>query len=195
MSFIKSMMGYRRLSKMRDKKIVIFSEGRSYWINFLEVVRQLTEELGLAVVFVTASEDDPAFKIASANFTPIYIGSDYFQIRMFKNLEAAMLLSTLPDIGAFHLMRPPKVGQLAYINHNLCSLNIVFRSKAFACYDVILCSGLYQEPEALEMADFYGYKRPAAIRAGYPPLDDLIERLENTPMETGAKKNLLHGVS
>ena len=41
MSFFKSWRGYSALSKETEKKIVFYSEGKSYWINFKAVTAKV----------------------------------------------------------------------------------------------------------------------------------------------------------
>ena len=178
MFFFKSLRAFSALSGEKGKKIVIYSEGRSYWINFKAVIKGLVEDHGQRVYYVTSSADDPVLAQASDKFRPFYIGHEFFRILLFKTLEADIFLTTLPDIGTFHLKRPPAVKAFVYIHHTLGSMNMIFLPGAFDSYDVVMCSGPHQVLEAREMEAFYKTKPKVLIPAGYPPLDDLLERLE-----------------
>jgi YidC/Oxa1 family membrane protein insertase len=178
-SFLKSWRGYSALSRETDKKIVFYSEGRAYWINFKAAIKSLVEDHGQKVHYVTSAADDPVLNQAGGKFRPFYIGHEFFRILLFKTAKADIFLTTLPDIGTFHLQRPPAVKTFVYIPHTLGSLNMVYLPGAFDSYDAVMCSGPHQILEAREMEAFYRTRPKVLIPAGYPPLDDLLERLEN----------------
>jgi YidC/Oxa1 family membrane protein insertase len=187
MSFLHSRVNYRQLNSIHNKKIVFYSEGASYWINFKSIIKSLIEEHEQTVYYITSSQDDPALNNENEYFRTFYIGSEFFRILLFETLRADVFLTTLPDIGTFHLKRPPGVKTFIYVNHTLGSMNMIFLPGAFDSYDVIMCAGPHQILEVKEMEEFYGTKAKTLIPAGYPPLDDLLERLQgrtppqNTP--------------
>ena len=180
MSFFKSWQGYSALSRETEKKIVFYSEGKSYWINFKAVIKSLIEDYGQKVYYVTSSVDDPVLVQASDKFRPFYIGHEFFRILFFKTLKADIFLTSLPDIGTFHLKRPQTAKTFIYIHHTLGSMNMIFLPGAFDSYDAVMCSGQHQILEAREMEVFYKAKPKMLIPAGYPPLDDLLTRLDAT---------------
>jgi YidC/Oxa1 family membrane protein insertase len=176
------MFNYRRLNKIQNKKIVFYSEGKSYWINLKAIIKSLTEEHGQTVYYVTSSRNDPVLNKENELFKPFYVGSEFFRILLFQTLKADVFLTTLPDIGTFHLKRPPGVKTFVYINHTMGSMNMIFLPGAFDSYDVLMCAGPHQIREVKEMEEFYGTNAKMNIPAGYPPLDDLLERLRNHAM-------------
>ncbi|MDR1921769.1 MAG: CDP-glycerol glycerophosphotransferase family protein [Candidatus Adiutrix sp.] len=177
MSFLKSMASYLKLRKEKID-IIFYSEGKSYWINFRDIIKSLTEDHQRLVHYVTSSADDPVLERAGEFFRPFYIGNEFFRILFFNNLRAKTFLTTLPDIDTFHLKRSAEVERLVYVHHTLGSMNMIFLPGAFDSYDVIMCSSPHQLAEAREMEAFYHKKAKKLIPAGYPPLDDLTRRLE-----------------
>ncbi len=179
------MRDYLRLQKQNAKEIVFYSEGKSYWINFRDVVDSLVREYGRTVHYVTSSIDDPVLERGDELFRPYYIGSEIFRILLFQTLKAKVFLTTLPDIGTFHLKRPAGVEKLIYIHHTLGSMNMIFLPGALDSYDVIMCSSPHQIPETREMEAYYKTREKELIPAGYPPLDDLIARIEKQEEKQG----------
>jgi YidC/Oxa1 family membrane protein insertase len=179
------MLNLRRLNKIQNKRIVFYSEGKSYWINFKAIIRSLTDKYGQTVYYITSSRDDPVLKNENVYFKPFYIGAEFCRILFFQTLQAEVFLTTLPDIGTFHLKRPPGVKNFVYVNHTMASMNMIFLPGAFDSYDVVMCAGPHQIREVKEMEEFYGTKGKTLLPAGYPPLDDLLERLQGSAARAG----------
>jgi YidC/Oxa1 family membrane protein insertase len=185
MSLFNSMLNLRRLNKIQNKKIVFYSEGKSYWINFKTIIGSLTDIYGQTVYYITSSQDDPVLKNENAHFKPFYIGAEFCRILFFQTLQAEVFLTTLPDIGTFHLKRPSGVKNFVYINHTMSSMNMIFLPGAFDSYDAVMCTGPHQVREVKEMEEFYGTKGKILLPAGYPPLDDLLECLHGSTARLG----------
>lgn len=176
MSFLKSLHGYRKLQKCRNKDIVVWGDEKYFWVNFKSVIQHLLEDHGKTVYYVTSSPDDPNLEKMTDTFIPIYIGHKFFISLMFAFLKCRIFLLTVPDIGSFQLKRPPGVESMVYLQHSMCSMNMIYLPKAFDSYDVIMCAGPYHEKETREMERYYGSTPKTLISAGYPPLDDLLQR-------------------
>lgn len=178
-SFVKSFQGYRKLCQLPPdkRKIVFYSEGKNYWVNFKDTVKCLINNYELTVCYVTSDLNDPRLNEESPKFIPVYIGDEFFRILMFRNLRADLLVTTLPDVGSFHLKRPLGVGKLVYMHHSLSSMNMIYRAHAYDHYDVIMCVGAYHEYETREMEEYFNTHNKLLIKAGYPALDDLLEKL------------------
>jgi YidC/Oxa1 family membrane protein insertase len=176
MSFLKSLRGYMELQKHKDKEIVIWGDEKYFWVNFKGIIQHLTDDHGKVVYYVTSSPDDPNLEKRTDRFIPIYIGHKFFISLMFAFLNCRIFLLTVPDIGSFRLKRPPGAESMVYVQHSMCSLNMIYLPQAFDSYDVIMCAGPYHEKETREMESYYGAKPKTLFAAGYPPLDDLLQR-------------------
>lgn len=179
MSFIKSFYGYRKLCKLTPdkRKIVFYSEGKNYWVNFKDTIKSLIDNYDSVVCYITSDLNDPRLNEESPKFIPLYIGGDFFRILMFRNLQADLLITTLPDIGSFHLKRPADVGKLVYMHHSMSSMNMIYRANAYDHYDVIMCVGAYHEYETREMEEYFNTHNKLLVKAGYPALDDLLAKI------------------
>ena len=113
MKFIKSLKGYLQIKKEKNLDVVFYSESKSYYINFKNIIEELINKK-IKVYYVTSSEDDKVFNMENDYFKPIYIGSNFFIILFFNYLKANMLITTLPDIDFIFQLFKSK-----YVNYNI----------------------------------------------------------------------------
>lgn len=177
MKFIKSLKGYLQIKKEKNLDVVFYSESKSYYINFKNIIEELINKK-IKVYYVTSSEDDKVFNMENDYFKPIYIGSNFFIILFFNYLKANMLITTLPDIDTFHLKHSIYVKNMIYVHHSMASMNMIYLPRAFESYNTIFCVGPYHELECREMEDEYNTKHKTLIQAGYPALDDFLKQYE-----------------
>lgn len=177
MKFIDSLKGYLKIKKEKNLDVVFYSESKSYYINFKNIIEELINKK-IKVYYVTSSEDDKVFNMENDYFKPIYIGSNLFIILFFNYLKANMLITTLPDIDTFHLKHSIYVKNMIYVHHSMASMNMIYLPKAFESYDTIFCTGPYHELESREMEEEYSSKEKTLIKAGYPALDDFMHQYQ-----------------
>lgn len=177
MKFIDSLKGYLKIKKEKNLDVVFYSESKSYYINFKNIIEELINKK-IKVYYVTSSEDDKVFNMENDYFKPIYIGSNFFIILFFNYLKANMLITTLPDIDTFHLKHSIYVKNMIYVHHSMASMNMIYLPKAFESYDTIFCVGAYHELECREMEEEYNTKPKILVKAGYPALDDFLNQYE-----------------
>lgn len=177
MSFLKSLKGYLKIKKEKNLEVVFYSESKSYYINFKDIINELVKHR-VKVYYVTSSKDDKVLKMENEYFKPIYIGSTFFIILFFNYLKANILITTLPDIDTFCLKRSKNVINMIYVHHSMASMNMIYLPKAFESYDTIFCVGAYHELECREMEEEYNTKPKILVKAGYPALDDFLNQYE-----------------
>ena len=177
MSFLKSLKGYLKIKKEKNLEVVFYSESKSYYINFKDIINELVKHR-VKVYYVTSSKDDKVLKMENEYFKPIYIGSTFFIILFFNYLKANILITTLPDIDTFYLKRSKNVINMIYVHHSMASMNMIYLPKAFESYDTIFCVGAYHELECREMEEEYNTKPKILVKAGYPALDDFLNQYE-----------------
>ncbi len=175
MKFFKSLIGYLKLKKQKNIDIVIYSESKAYYTNFKTIIDELIINK-VKILYVTSSYDDKIFQLKSDYLTPIYIENTILLILFFNYLKAKILLTTMPDIDTFYLKRSIHVKKMMYVHHSLASMNMIYLPKAFESYDSIFCVGPYHINEVRELEKEYGTKLKDVIKAGYPALDDFMNR-------------------
>lgn len=177
MKFIDSLKGYLKIKKEKNLEVVFYSESKSYYINFKDIINELVKHR-VKVYYVTSSKDDKVLKMENEYFKPIYIDSTFFIILFFNYLKANILITTLPDIDTFYLKRSKNVINMIYVHHSMASMNMIYLPKAFESYDTIFCVGAYHELECREMEEEYNTKPKILVKAGYPALDDFLNQYE-----------------
>lgn len=177
MKLIKSMKGYLQVKKANQLKVVFYSESKSYYVNFKDIINELIKNK-IEVYYITSSADDKVLKMENEYFKPVYIGSTFFVILFFNYLKANILITTLPDIDTFYLKRSKNTKHMIYVHHSMASMNMIYLPQAFESYDTIFCTGPYHELETREMEAEYNTKHKALVKAGYPALDDFINQYE-----------------
>jgi YidC/Oxa1 family membrane protein insertase len=155
------------------REVVIYSRENSSYAHFEGIITELTERYGCHVTYVTSDPQDPLFRQADRKFTLLYI-RNLLTVFM-KALDAQVLLLTMPDLGKFHVPRPPKKTRPVYIFHAILSTHMVYRLGAFDHYDTIFCVGPHHNHEITRHSEVYGVPQRTLVNFGYPKLDQLAE--------------------
>ena len=131
-------------AKENDRKIpfVIFSDDKRYWTVFEPICREM-DRRGKEVVYMTASEDDPALKNTYAHVKAEFIGKGNKAFAKLNFLKATLLLSTTPGLDVYQWKRSKQVQYYVHIPHAASEITL-YRMFGIDYYDAILLSGEYQ---------------------------------------------------
>ena len=129
-----------RMSGADASGLVVYSEGSGDWPHVGPVLDQLLRH-GTGYAYCTSDECDPGLLVRHDAVRGYFVGTGTIRALLFRDLACRVLLTTLPDIGAFELKRSPRVRTLAYLFHSINSTHTVYRERAFEAYDAILCVG------------------------------------------------------
>ena len=176
-SILKSFLLFSKLSS-ESRKIVFYAEDAQSQNYLIDLVRNLLIYCNEEVCYLTSDPKDSMF-LESKKFTNLnvfFIGSGFARTWMFMNLNADLMIMTMPDIEKYHIKRSRiyKVHYL-YIFHALVSTHSNYRKGAFDSYDTIFCTGEQQILEIRKTENHYGLKRKNLFRDGYRPIEFLIE--------------------
>lgn len=133
---------FSRLPEPR-RRLVVYSEGAHDWPHIGPMLESLLARYpDEAVTYVSSGKDDPGLSYQNERFLSFCIGTGLVRTLFFQSLRCRLLLLTLPDIETFHLKRS-KVHPVHYVYcfHSINSTHTVYRPRAFAHYDTILCVG------------------------------------------------------
>ena len=83
---------------------VIFSDDKRYWTVFEPICREM-DRRGRDVVYLTASEDDPALKAAYPHVKAEFLGHGNKAFARLNFLNATILLSTTPGLEVYQWKR------------------------------------------------------------------------------------------
>jgi len=162
-----------------DRAIVVYAEDTFSYIQLKGYVSALWANHGVRYQYVTSASDDPLLEDPPPGATTWFIRDQLG--RMMRSLECGVFITTMPDLGNFHVPRP-KIGKTVYIFHSLNSTHTAYRSGAFDHYDQFLCTGPHHVDELRRLRSD---SLPELSEVGYYKLD-LIRREHETWLSTGA---------
>ncbi len=164
--------------KMNDNKIpyVIFSDNKRYWTVFEPICREMSKR-GKDIVYLTASEDDPALKCEYPHIKAEYIGSGNKIYARLNCLNADIVLSTTPGLDVYQWKRSREVRWYVHIPHAASEI-ILYRMFGIDYYDAILLSGEYQANDIRELEKLRNLPEKELYKIGIPYMDEMAARLE-----------------
>jgi YidC/Oxa1 family membrane protein insertase len=198
MKFTKSLFGkeendiekFNQLD-LDERSIVFYSEGPSYYVYFEQIIKELIENHGKKICYITSSKDDPILKNKNEKIKTFYIGNNEItKLKFFYALKARVLIMTMPDLGRFHIKRS-KVFPVHYIYvfHSMKSAYTGLRKDAFDDFDTIFCAGEYHIQEIRAIEKMYNLKQKNLVACGYGLLDKLLEDISSLKQPSYLSKN------
>lgn len=172
-------------------RLVLFSEGRSYWSTFEPVVQALLKK-GQPFAYYSMDIHDPGLTIESELMHSRYIGKGARAFAKIGALEADVLLVTSPNIGTpgYPIPRSPRVASLVHVFHAVMDLAWYRKGSLDSC-DVVLTVGPYLEPAIRKLEELRGTKRKDIINGGAPYLDTMAGEVRSPLPPTDGKTILV----
>lgn len=158
--------------------IAIFSDDKRYWTIFEPICREL-DKLGKDVLYMTASEDDPALKCTYPHVKAEFIGKDNKAFTRLNFLKATILLSTTPGLDVYQWKRSRDVDYYVHIPHAANDITL-YRMFGIDYYDAVLLSGDYQIEDLRALEAMRGLPAKELVKVGIPYMDVMARRLEKT---------------
>jgi len=171
------------LSGGRDKKLsmekipyVIFSDSKRYWNIFGPICREF-DRRGQKLVYMTASEDDPALAEQFEHVECKFIGEGNKAFTKLNFLNAGVLLSTTPGIDVYQWKRSKDVQWYAHVLHAANDATS-YRMFGIDYYDSILVSGEYQKEQVRKLEELRNLPKKEVEVVGLTYFDEMKKRLE-----------------
>lgn len=163
--------------KESGKKIplVIFSDDKRYWTNFEPVCREL-DRRGRDLVYMTASEDDPALKNPYPHVKAEFIGRGNRAFAKLNILRAGVLLSTTPGLDVYQWKRSKEVQKYVHMLHAASEVTM-YRMFGIDYYDAVLLSGEYQRRDIRDLEKLRDLPAKELVMTGIPYMDEMAARL------------------
>ena len=158
-----------------DKTFVFYSEGPEYWPHLAPLVMELAEKRGRRVCYVSSSAADPGLSTGHPNILPFNVGGGTARIAFFEALNARFCIMTMPDLDTFHIKRSRNNVTYVYSFHSIVSTHMVYRTKAFDAFDVVLTVGPHHDEEIRQAEKIRRLSRKKLIPCGYGKLDSILE--------------------
>lgn len=153
------------------KKLVIFSEGKSYWSTFAPVIKNLIDK-GQDLSFVTMDSNDPGLDVDSELIKSYYIGSGFNSMFFMNMIEADVVMMTTPGLGSLNIKRSPGVKNYVHIVHSPTDM-AYYRKFSFDHFDTIMCSGDHQIKTLKKLEEIRKSNNKSLLKTGCVYFDNL----------------------
>ncbi len=160
------------------KKIpfVIFSDDKRYWNVFEPICREM-DKRGTDVVYLTASEDDPALQNPYPHIKAEFVGKDNKAFAKLNFLNASVVISTTPGLDVYQWKRSRDVQYYVHVPHAASEITL-YRMFGIDYYDAILLSGEYQAKDIRNLEAMRELPPKELVKIGIPYMDEMAARLE-----------------
>ena len=177
---IKSRIGGKKI-ETSNKKIpfVIYSDDKRYWNIFEPICKEL-DKLNKEVLYLTASDNDPAFNSGLKSLRVECIGKGNSSFFRLNYLSANIVLSTTPGLGVYQWKRSKNVDYYVHIPHSAGNITM-YRMFGIDYYDAILLSAQRQVDDVRLLEQTRNLPAKEIVKVGIPYMDEMIKRLENSP--------------
>ena len=128
--------------RWKEKQIVFYSEDHNSMIIFESLINELINKHNVSICYVTSSKKDPILKTTNKKIKTFFIGEGLSRTKFFINLEADILIMTMPDLETFNIKRS-KIYPVHYVCvfHAMVSTHLMYRKNAFDHFDSIFLCG------------------------------------------------------
>ncbi len=163
-------------AEVSEKRLpfVIFSDDKRYWSIFEPVCREL-DKRGLDVVYMTASEDDPALDNPYEHVKAEFIGKDNKAFAKLNFVKADILLSTTPGLDVYQWKRSKGVRYYVHMLHAAGEVTM-YRMFGIDYYDAVLLSGEYQIQDIRNLEKLRNLPAKELELIGIPYMDEMLAR-------------------
>lgn len=171
----------REFRKLDDsyRELVFYSEGSADWPHLGPVIETLLREHNRRVSYLTSDKTDPGLRIRDTRFRAFLIGSGTVRTILFRGIDCAHFIMTLPDLDSFHLRRSVNRVHYVYLFHSTNSTHTIYRKGALDAYDTLLCVGPHHIEEIRKTERVYHLKAKQLIEHGSVKLDSVLKQCGN----------------
>ena len=167
-----------KTSKTADRRppFVIFSDHKRYW-NVFQPICDEFEKRGEKMIYMTASEDDPALDLPYEHVECQFIGEGNKAYAKLNMLKADIVLSTTPSLGVFYWKRSKDVSWYVHIPHAASDLTL-YRMFGIDYYDAVLISGDYQREQIRALEQVRHLPAKEIVKTGLTFMDTMKARFD-----------------
>jgi len=157
------------------RRVVFYSEGKNYWSLFKGLIDGILNQSDLSVCYISSDMDDPGFKYNDRRLKSFLIDDSYVRNWLFENMQADMLIMTMPDLDNYQVKRSKHAVHYIYLQHNLLSLHMSYRQGAFDWFDTVFCAGPHHVNEIRCLEEKYNLPQKKILEHGYARLDSIVK--------------------
>lgn len=156
---------------------VIFSDDKRYWKIFQPICAEF-DKRGRDIVYMTASEDDPALDCPYKHLKAEFIGHSNKAFARLNFLNASIVLSTTPGLDVYQWKRSKDVQCYVHVMHAASEI-VLYRMFGVDYYDALLLSGEYQVSDIRNLEALRNLPPKELVKVGIPYMDEMVKRLEH----------------
>jgi hypothetical protein len=160
---------------------VVYCEGRQYWNVFKPVLDEF-EARGVPLLYLTATDDDPAFLAAYRFIKTECIGEGNRAFARLNLLSAQVVLMTTPGLNVYQLKRSKAAGHYAHVLHATSDATM-YRMFGVDYFDSVLLTGDYQGADLRKLEKLRGLLEKRLVTVGCTYLDVYAEKMRRIPPE------------
>ena len=168
---------------------VIFTDSKRYW-NVFEPICDEFENRGIDLVYMTSSEDDPAFAKQYQHIDRRFIGEGAKAFVTLNMLKAKVLLSSTPGLDVLQWKRSKDVEFYIHIPHAISDITL-YRMFGIDYFDSILTSGQFHEKQIRELERLRNLPAKEIVLVGQPYMDVLKKRADSCKKDAGDTVTIL----
>lgn len=159
------------------RQVVFYSEANGFYKYFERILLYITAHSDIVAHYVTSDPDDSIFATKNPQVKPYYIGGTAL-IKFMMEMDADIVVMTMPDLESFHIKRSLVRKDIEYIytDHGMTSYHLMLREHALDHFDTIFVYGPNHIEEVRETERVYGLKPKTLVKTGFGLLDSLTEQ-------------------
>lgn len=155
-------------------RYVIYTDSKRYWNVFKPLCDEF-ERRGIALHYMTQSEDDPFFKTSYKHITGEYIGNTNSAFAKLYFLDADTVISTTPSLDVYQWKRSKNVNRYVHVFHDVSDCT-AYEMFGIDHYDDIIMTGKVQEKYIREMERMRNLKPKNLYLCGSVYVDDMVNK-------------------
>ena len=169
--------------------LVIYSDDKRYWTTFKPICDEL-EKLKQETVYLSQSEDDPAFNSDYKYIKCEFIGEGNKGFTKLNFLSADVLLSTTPSLDVYQWKRSKNVKHYVHVLHMPNDVT-TYRMFGLDYYDSIILSSQFQADQIRRLEELRNIKKKELKVLGLPYLDTLMEKRKGSQKKDDHETTIL----
>jgi len=162
--------------KPEQRRLVFYSERDIYYQYYEGYINYILDNSDLDICYLTSDEYDPIFKTRDPRIIPFFI--DYFLAATILQLDARVLVMTMPDLNNYHIKRSRNKVNHVYMFHGVGSIHLQYRKAAFIAYDTIMCIGPSDFNELKKEESLYKLKPRELVKCGYYRIEKIYHHYQ-----------------
>ncbi len=178
---LRGLAGFSRTRKEAvtgHDELVLFSEGKPYWLTFKPVIEALLRR-NRPFRYLSMDIEDPALEIEDERMRSRYIGEGSAAFARACSVRARVMLATTPNIGTpgYPMPAPRGVDCLAHILHGVGDVGM-YHKYSLDRHQAVLMMGDFMLDSIRRLERLRGLPEKECVSVGMPYFDEMARRVD-----------------